>query len=136
MASSGVTTRRAPCSYARRAASTILFALPVVSPTSRLSWATQSLTAIARVRNDSNDYVTRVLAALDAVAPESWNALLAACCDASPFMRHEYLSALHGSGSAAPRTGWTPKFVTLWRGDELRAACPLYLKDHSYGEYV
>jgi predicted N-acyltransferase len=33
-------------------------------------------------------------------------------------------------------TGWTPHFVTLWRGDELQAACPLYFKDHSYGEYV
>jgi predicted N-acyltransferase len=52
-----------------------------------------------------------------------------------PFMRHEYLAALHESGSATPATGWTPRFVTLWRR-ELHAACPLYLKTHSYGEYV
>ena len=34
------------------------------------------------------------------------------------------------------RAGWTPQFVTLWRGKALMAACPLYVKDHSYGEYV
>jgi hypothetical protein len=40
------------------------------------------------------------------------------------------------SGSASPESGWTPQFVTLWRGDSLQAACPFYIKDHSYGEYV
>ena len=51
-------------------------------------------------------------------------------------MRHEYLSALHESGSASSATGWTPQFITIERGGALVAACPLYLKDHSYGEYV
>ena len=51
-------------------------------------------------------------------------------------MRHEYLAALHTSGSAVPATGWTPRFMTLWLGSDLHAACPLYIKDHSYGEYV
>lgn len=51
-------------------------------------------------------------------------------------MRHEYLAALHASGSATTRTGWTPTFITLWRGDELHGACALYRKTHSYGEYV
>ena len=44
-------------------------------------------------------------------------------------MRHAYLAALHTSGSAVPATGWTPRFMTLWRGEHLAAACPLYLKD-------
>ncbi|MHB1201151.1 MAG: GNAT family N-acetyltransferase [Polaromonas sp.] len=68
-----------------------------------------------------------------------WNALLAAQSPdgaGNPFMRHEYLAALHRSGSAIPATGWTPRFVTLWQGDTLAGACALYLKDHSYGEYV
>lgn len=51
-------------------------------------------------------------------------------------MRHAYLNAMHVSGSAVPSTGWTPRFVLLWEGDVLAAACPLYLKSHSYGEYV
>ncbi len=70
---------------------------------------------------------------IDAAA---WNALLAQQAAPSPFMRHEYLAALHESGSATPDTGWTPRIMTLQRGDALLAACPLYLKDHSYGEYV
>jgi len=67
---------------------------------------------------------------------QAWNALLAAQPHPTPFMRHEYLAALHDSGSATPATGWVPCFLTLWQGDTLAAGCPLYLKDHSYGEYV
>lgn len=70
---------------------------------------------------------------IDAAA---WNALLARQAAPSPFMRHEYLAAMHASGSATPQTGWAPAFATLWRGNELAAACALYLKSHSYGEYV
>ncbi|WHZ11942.1 MAG: hypothetical protein OJF60_002382 [Burkholderiaceae bacterium] len=84
----------------------------------------------------ANDYVIRVLTSpLEVPAPD-WNALLAGEREATPFMRHEYLAALHQSGSAVPRTGWTPRFFTLWQGRRLAAACALYLKDHSYGEYV
>ncbi|MDQ0607787.1 putative N-acyltransferase [Variovorax sp. W1I1] len=83
-----------------------------------------------------NDYVIRVLASPSDVSPKAWNALLAAQAEPSPFMRHEYLAALHESGSASPASGWTAQFVTLWRGKQLEAACPVYIKDHSYGEYV
>lgn len=51
-------------------------------------------------------------------------------------MRLEYLVALDASGSATRRTGWRPAFMTLWDGNHMVAACPLYLKQHSYGEYV
>ena len=43
----------------------------------------------------------------------AWNALLAAQTNPTPFMRHEYLAALHASGSAVPGTGWTPSFLLL-----------------------
>jgi uncharacterized protein len=65
-----------------------------------------------------------------------WDALLAGHSSPSPFMRHAYLMALHASGSATPSTGWTPQFLTLHHGPMLIAACPLYRKAHSYGEYV
>jgi predicted N-acyltransferase len=96
----------------------------------------QSLRDIVQSRSDANDYVTRVLNSPGEVASAQWNALLDAQDEPTPFMRHEYLCAMHDSRSAVPRTGWTPRFITLWRGDELHAACALYLKDHSYGEYV
>ncbi|WP_296910649.1 GNAT family N-acetyltransferase [Polaromonas sp.] len=91
------------------------------------------------MKNNSNDYVIRVLTSPLQVNGAQWNALLAAQNpdgSLNPFMRHEYLAALHSSGSATPATGWTPRFVTLWQGSVLVGACALYIKKHSYGEYV
>jgi uncharacterized protein len=92
------------------------------------------------LQDDSFDYVTRVFDSPLDIDAAAWNTLLAASSAPTPFMRHEYLAALHSSGSAVPETGWTPKFITLWQptaqGDELVVACPMYLKSHSYGEYV
>jgi predicted N-acyltransferase len=86
------------------------------------------------------DYVIRVLDSPLQVDAAVWNRLLLQQPVPTPFMRHEYLSALHESGSAGEATGWAPRFVTLWEhgvgGVELAAACPLYRKMHSYGEYV
>lgn len=84
----------------------------------------------------SDDYVTRVFEQPADIPRAAWNDLLALEPDPSPFMRHEYLAALTDSGCATADTGWHPRFLTLWKNDTLRAACPLYLKDHSYGEYV
>ncbi|MEY5100791.1 MAG: hypothetical protein RJA36_3510 [Pseudomonadota bacterium] len=85
----------------------------------------------------AGDYVTRVVARADEIDANAWNGLLARQGDwPSPFMRHDYLAALAESGSATPATGWTPRWITLWRDDELHAAAPLYLKTHSRGEYV
>ena len=91
---------------------------------------------MAAVKKSSNDYVTRVLGSPLEIDAAQWNALLAGQQAPTPFMRHEYLAALDQSESARPKSGWTPRFITLWRGDQLHAACALYLKDHSYGEYV
>jgi predicted N-acyltransferase len=88
------------------------------------------------VKHESNDYVIRVDVAPDEVNAADWNALLATQTQATPFMRHAYLSALHTSGAAVPETGWTPRFITLARDGALVAACALYIKTHSYGEYV
>ena len=89
---------------------------------------------------DENDYVIEVLDSPLRISPASWNSLLARQDHANPFMRHEYLTAMHQSASAVPTTGWTPHFIALWRttpaGRELEGACALYLKSHSYGEYV
>ena len=91
-----------------------------------------------------SDYVIRVLTSPNEVNAAAWNSLLALQAQANPFMHHEYLCAMHQSDSAVPATGWTPRFITLWhrsmQGDEqgevLAGACALYVKPHSYGEYV
>jgi len=84
----------------------------------------------------SREPVLRVHTDPSEIDAAAWDALLDAQAEPSPFMRHAYLAALHASGSATPETGWAPAFATLWRGKTLKAACPLYAKDHSYGEYV
>ena len=86
--------------------------------------------------NTAKDYVIRVLESPGAVSATAWNALLALQSAPTPFMRHEYLAAMHLSGSAVPETGWQPQFVVIESAGELKAACALYLKSHSYGEYV
>ncbi|MEK7412502.1 MAG: peptidogalycan biosysnthesis protein, partial [Planctomycetota bacterium] len=70
------------------------------------------------------------------ISAARWNDLLELQPDATPFMRHEFLLALHTSGSATANTGWLPQFLVIEQGQALVAACPLYLKTHSYGEYV
>lgn len=67
-----------------------------------------------------------------------WNGLLDGADQPTPFMRHEWLSALHECACAVPDTGWAPLFLTAHAADtgEAEAACALYLKSHSYGEYV
>ena len=84
----------------------------------------------------AEDYVIRVLNSPLDVDACAWDALLRTQPNPSPFMRHAYLAALHASGSATPATGWTPHFITLSISNELVAACALYEKIHSYGEYV
>jgi hypothetical protein len=69
---------------------------------------------------------------LAGIAAEQWNGL----AGRNPFLSHEFLSALHETGCAGSATGWTPQYLLLRDDDALAGAMPLYLKTHSYGEYV
>ncbi len=71
-----------------------------------------------------------------------WNHLLLASNQGAlhPCLRHEFLNAAEQSGSVGGESGWTPCHLSLWAGDPAKevlvGVCPMYLKDHSYGEYV
>lgn len=54
----------------------------------------------------------------------------------TPFLEWEWLNNLETSGSATARTGWQPCHLTIWQDKQLIAAAPLYIKNHSYGEFV
>ena len=55
----------------------------------------------------------------------------------NPFLSHAFLHALEASGSVAPETGWLPRHLAVFDGeDRLLGVMPLYLKAHSQGEYV
>jgi predicted N-acyltransferase len=73
------------------------------------------------------------ITSLSHVDAREWNRLAGVTY---PFLRHEFLSALEHSGAACEKTGWLPAHLLVLEENELLAAMPLYLKQHSWGEYV
>jgi uncharacterized protein len=81
----------------------------------------------------TNQLSLTFITSLQAVSAVHWNLLR----DGDyPFVRYEFLAALEQSGSVGKGTGWQPQHLVVYEGDELIAALPLYIKSHSYGEYV
>jgi uncharacterized protein len=68
------------------------------------------------------------------VAQGDWDALAVPL--KTPFLEWNWLNALEVSGSIAHDTGWLPQHLTVWDGTQLVGAAPLYIKGHSYGEFV
>lgn len=56
--------------------------------------------------------------------------------DPHPFTRYEFFAAVEESGSATARTGWRPCHLVVEEDDAIAGILPLYLKNHSQGEYV
>ena len=75
----------------------------------------------------------RVLPSLAEVGAAQWDALHDR---RNPFVSHAFLAGLEQHGCLRPEWGWQPCHITLWRGDELAAAVPGYLKHNSHGEFV
>src|SRR5262245_6527330 len=73
------------------------------------------------------------IASLTDVAPDEWNAL---DLGGNPLVRHEFLLALERSGSAAPDSGWQATHLIARNDGAIVGAMPLYLKPHSWGEFV
>jgi hypothetical protein len=81
----------------------------------------------------------RVIDSLSEVAAADWDACARwdQVAGQNPFVSHAFLLALEESGSVGGKTGWLVQHLLI--EDEmgrLLAACPLYVKTHSYGEYV
>ena len=78
----------------------------------------------------------KVLDSLSTIAPQVWDAL----SNNNPTLRHAFLQSMIDAGCTTAKTGWLPQFLTLWRDvdgrQSLCGAVPLYVKSHSYGEYV
>ena len=82
------------------------------------------------------NYRTRIVSSLDEIGQATWDGLVDMQRERNPFLSFAFLHALHASGSASADSGWQPQYLTLWREQSLEAALPLYVKSHSYGEYV
>ncbi len=65
---------------------------------------------------------------------EAWDALARPL--ETPFLEWDWLCLLEDSGSVSPAAGWLPHHLTVWSGERLVAAAPLYIKLHSAGEFV
>ena len=74
----------------------------------------------------------RILESLESVDPARWDRL----AGGNPTLAHAFLDSLHASGCASEASGWAPRYLTLWEGERLQGAVPLYVKSHSRGEYV
>jgi predicted N-acyltransferase len=81
----------------------------------------------------STDVRIELHADLSRIDPDAWDALTG---DDDPFVEHAFLRTLETSGSVGGDTGWDPLHVTVWDGTALVAALPLYVKAHSYGEFI
>jgi len=73
-----------------------------------------------------------IVDSLASISALGWNTL----AGSNPLLSHAFLHALHETGCASEKTGWVPRYLTARRGGALVGAMPLYLKSHSYGEYV
>ena len=77
----------------------------------------------------------RVIQSISDVNESNWNALLSP--DAGPFLRHEFLNTLEQTACVGGNTGWQVAHLLVENAQsEIVGAMPLYLKQHSYGEFV
>jgi len=78
----------------------------------------------------------RTVRSIHDIDAAAWSELTQASCY-TPFADYRFFSALEDSGSATPETGWAPAHLILEdAAGDLIGAAPMYLKSHSYGEYV
>ena len=81
----------------------------------------------------SDEVTLRVIRKVAEMPRERWDALVG---QASPFLKWDWLDSLEQSGCVNEETGWVPHHIVVEKGNKLVAACPMYLKLHSMGEFV
>lgn len=85
--------------------------------------------------DDAGEAITlRIHGSIAEIPAEQWDACAG---DINPTVSHVFLNAMEESGSVGARSGWAPQHLSFSDpGGRLRGVVPLYLKSHSYGEYV
>ena len=74
-----------------------------------------------------------LLQGVSQVPREDWDALVGG---ESPFLEWDWLASLEDAGVVGPESGWAPRPLVARQSGRLVAACPLYVKSHSEGEFV
>ena len=75
----------------------------------------------------------RILHSIKQIAAPVWNQITE---PDTPFFDHEFLSALENGGCLGETVGWMPRYLIIEDMGRLLAACPLYLKTNSFGEFI
>ncbi|MDA0240821.1 MAG: GNAT family N-acetyltransferase [Proteobacteria bacterium] len=81
-----------------------------------------------------NQITVKVLTNISQVSAENWDACAG---PGNPFVSHGFLNALETSDSVQASKGWQPQHLIIEdEAGKIAACAPLYLKGHSYGEYI
>ena len=75
----------------------------------------------------------RIMRKVGEVASGPWDAL---ANGTTPFAKWDWLDCLEQSGCVGAESGWLPHHLVAEKSGALVAACPMYLKLHSMGEFV
>jgi len=71
--------------------------------------------------------------AIENINESDWNKLNNSTC---PFLHYDFFKALENSQSVSSQQGWQPHHLVAKAEDDVLAIMPMYLKSHSWGEYV
>ena len=83
-------------------------------------------------KTTTDQMIVQVVGSITQVDASQWDRLAVGM----PLLSHAFLVALEQSGSVGQGTGWGPCIMTITQQNQLIGAIPLYIKSHSYGEYV
>jgi predicted N-acyltransferase len=70
---------------------------------------------------------------INKISPEHWQKLNSSSC---PFLDYDFFNALEESQCVNSTQGWQPHHLVSTTSNDLAAIMPMYLKNHSWGEYV
>ncbi len=68
------------------------------------------------------------------ISKEIWNELINEINN--PFYEWTWLKNLEISKSVSRETGWQPLYFVAYKNEEILGIAPLFLKNHSYGEFI
>src|SRR5512145_1130116 len=81
----------------------------------------------------ANEVMVRVVRSIAELDRDQWDTLARG---STPFIKWDWLNSLEHAGCVTEQTGWLPHHVVAEKAGALVAACPMYLKLHSMGEFV
>ena len=86
-------------------------------------------------KDDSKElFITKWHTSMQEIPEEDWNHLLGE--QDIPFYKWNWLNELEKSKSVCNETGWQPLHMSIWKNKQIVGLAPLYLKNHSYGEFI